>query len=150
MRCFSVALLLAGCAASPKAESTTLDYCWPVFGTTHEMAWGAAQTAAAWTRTVDEVDTANWTIRCSGGTTWQVTPRRDPNDLLWVNLTIALPPILPYEQSVSSARFLQALDLIKHGSPLPAEAPSVEGTRYGFASVYPGKSTDHRRDGWKG
>jgi hypothetical protein len=149
MRCFPVALVLTACAASPKAESSTVDYCWPVVGTTHEMAWEAARKAAAWTRTVGEVDTADWTIRCSGGTTWQVTPRRDPNGLLWVNLTLT-PPTLPNEWLVSAARFSQALDLIKHGNPLPAEPPSIEGMSYAVANVCPGKSTDGRRDGWGG
>ncbi|HEX5137959.1 MAG TPA: hypothetical protein VFY93_13365 [Planctomycetota bacterium] len=150
MRAFPLALLLAACAASPKDESTTVDYCWPVFSTTHELAWGAARKAAAWTRTVDEVDTADWTIRCSGGTTWQLSPRRDPNGLLWVNLTMT-PPTLPNEQTVSAVRFSQALDLIRHGRPLPEKPPSTEGTSRRYpVDVCPGRSADGRRDGWKG
>jgi hypothetical protein len=66
-----------------------------------------------------------------------------------VNLTMT-PPTLPNEQVLSAARFCQALDLIRHGHPLPSEPPPTEGTSYGFVNVYPGKSTDHRRDGWDG
>jgi hypothetical protein len=150
VRAFPVVLLLAACAAPPEDENETVRYCWPVFGTTHEMAWGAARGAAAWTGTVVEVDTANWTIPCSGGTVWQLTPRRDPNGLFWVNLAMT-PPTLPNQQLFSAVRFFQALDLIKHGHPLPSEPPPAEGTSYGYVvQVCPGRSTDHRRDGWDG
>jgi hypothetical protein len=65
---------------------------------------------------------------------------------LWVNLSLAT-RTMPNEEHVAAARFHQALDLMRHGKPLPAEPPPTEGTTYGFVSVYPGKGTEHRSDG---